>query len=857
MPKSTTLRSKLAAVACAMFVSAHAFSAPHQLDIPPGPLVPALEALEKQVAIEFIFQPDQLRGFRTQGLNGAYEPEAAIKLLLTGTPLQVYTDSNGAMVIALPRASASTGSQPSPAPRSPAEHAAQQRSSLPSRKLDKPPKRPPATNNGVTSSYGPGGIVTTLQEVIVTAQKRSQRLEDVPIPVTVVDTRALVSNGALRLQDYYTSVPGFVVAPTGSQTSQILAIRGLATGEGAPTVGVVIDDIPYGSSTALGGGQGIPDIDPGDLAQIEVLRGPQGTLYGANSLGGLIKIITLDPSTKAVSGDVSAGTDWVVNGTQPGYDVRGSVNMPVSDTVAVRASGFRRMEPGWIDQPARDLKGVNEEVADGGMLSAMWSSAQGASFKLDAMYQKTEDGAVSSVDVFPGAAPLTQAQILDTRNSKEVQFYAGVLKLPMGPATLTSLTGYNISSFNSQADASFLYGAILMEPLFGVDGALLTGDARTSKLSQELRLATPIGTMWDWLLGVYFTREDTQFLVNLPAVNPQTQQTVGSVLNSDFPTKYKEYAAYTDITYKLGPRFDVQFGGRYTKFKQQGLEEDQGIYNTLFFYPPRTDPFIAGPLNYDSDSFTYLITPQLKVNPDLMVYARLASGYRAGGINTTVSPGVPSGYAPDKTQNFELGVKGDWLQHRLSVDASLYYIDWKSIQLFLASKTRAGYFANGGDAKSQGLELAVQGKPTRGLTLGGWVAWNDAVLTQNLPASSTVEGMDGDRLPYNVRFSGSLTAEQDFALPHDAIGFVGADVSYLGARVGEFVASGSRVYLPAYAKTDVHAGLRLDTWSLNLFGNNITDRRAILTRGQDAAGDPTSVNFIEPRSIGLNIAKSF
>lgn len=846
-------RSAWAAVACAICASITAFAAPPKpFDIPAGPLVQALEALEKQAPIELIFQPAQLGSFRTVGVKGMYEPADAIRALLKGTPLRLYTDSNGAMVIALPRPS-SGSRQEQPAPKAVSPAPGNQRSSL---QPGETPGGSTATNNGVTSSAAPEGAVP-LQEVIVTAQKRSQRLQDVPIPVTVINTTQLVSNDALRLRDYYTSVPGLMVAPISIQTSQLLAIRGLITGEGAPTVGIVIDDIPYGSSTALGGGQGIPDIDPGALAQIEVLRGPQGTLYGANSLGGLVKVVTLDPSTDALSGRIAAGTDGLENGARLGYNLRASVNVPISDTLAVRASGFRVLEPGWLDAPARGIDGVNEEVSDGGMLSALWKAPSGISFKLDAMYQKTEDGSVPDASQLPGLGQLDQSYALDTANSKEVQFYAGVLKIPLGQGTLTSLTGYNISSFNSEADASWLYGAGLVEPLFGVAGVWLTADATTTKLSQELRLSTPIGARLDWLAGAYFTRENTQFLANLMAVSPQSEQVVGSVLNSEFPTTYKEYAAYTDLTLKVSSRFDIQLGGRYTRFKQGGFELDDGIYNMLFFRPPRPNPFIAGPESLDADSSTYLLTPRLRLTPDLMIYARVASGYRAGGINVTDAPGIPTGYGPDKTYNYELGLKADWLNHALSVDASAYSIDWKDIQLFLRGPTGAGYLNNGGDAKSQGLELMVQARPSRGLTLSGWVAWNAAVLTQNFPATSSVQGMDGDRLPYNMRFSGNLAAQQVFALPRDGSGYVGADVSYVDARLGEFAAGGLRAYLPAYAKTDAHGGVRYGSWSVDLFANNLTDRRGILTRGQDTGGPPYSVTYIQPRTVGLNVAKSF
>ena len=703
-----------------------------------------------------------------------------------------------------------------------------------------------------------GGSSDSLEEVIVTAQKRSERLQDVPIPVTALSAELLATNNQLRLQDLYTSVPGFMVAPTSSQTQQILSIRGLTTGLGAPTVGIVIDDVPYGSSTALGGGLGVPDLDPGDLARIEVLRGPQGTLYGANSLGGLAKFVTVDPSTSAVSGRLQLGTSSVFNGEKLGYNARGSINLPVSDTLAIRASAFTRLEPGWIDNPGRDIEGINEERASGGRLAALWEPSDAWSLKLSAMYQKTENDSIPSVDDLPGLGELEQSYLLDTSNSKEVENYSAVLTVEIGAATLTSLSGYNIATFESQADGSALLGGI-SNLLFGVNGFRATGNAETEKFSQEVRLSVPLGDRMEWLVGGYYTKEDTLFEVDGLAMNENTQAVVGSIVFSDFPTTYKEYAGFTDLTYRFTDRFDVQLGGRYTSFKQHGYEIDDGvIYNTLFFPPPfgpRPNPFIAQPDDLNASSFTYLLTPRWKVTPDFMMYARFASGYRAGGINLTLEPGVPEGYDPDETLNYELGVKAEFLNRTLSLDASVYHIDWKDIQLFLRSAlTASGYFQNGGDAKSQGVEIAVQAKPATGLSVAGWVAWNASELTENLPPNAAV-GSKGDRLPYSIRFSGKLGVEQSFPLTDNMSGSVGADVSYIGERVGIFVQAGDRALLPSYVKADLRAGVQYDSWAANLFVNNVTDRRGMLTRG--SPGMPFSVNYIQPRTIGLSLTKTF
>jgi outer membrane receptor protein involved in Fe transport len=240
-----------------------------------------------------------------------------------------------------------------------------------------------------------------------------------------------------------------------------------------------------------------------------------------------------------------------------------------------------------------------------------------------------------------------------------------------------------------------------------------------------------------------------------------------------------------------------------------------------------------------------------------MVYARLASGYRAGGPNA--APGAPHEYSPDKTQNYELGMKGDFLDHSLSLDASLYYINWKDIQLSLLTPNFFGYNGNGSRAKSQGIEVSAESRPLTDLTIAAWIAFSDAHLTEALPTNNAI-GAPGDKLPYSNRFSGNFSVQQDFPLWRNAKGFVGGAVSYVGNREGEFASifsvSPQRQVFPAYARTDLRAGVKYDSWSMNLYVNNVADRRGILSGGLNAY-PPYAFNYIQPRAIGVSFAKTF
>lgn len=824
-----------------------------QTTIPAQGLGPALRQLAKERDVQLVYRSEVVGSRQTGGATGELTFEEALRSLLEGTGLTFqYLDEKAITIVPLAKSSAlERGDKLTLWERL---HLAQLD------QADRVQMAQAIDPSGMTQLPGSGAAAANLEEIIVTAQKRSERLQDVPVPVTALSATQLVDNNQLRLQDYYTSVPGFMVAPSSKQASQFLAIRGVTTGNGSPSVGVLIDDVPYGSSTYLGGGQSVPDLDPGDLQQIEVLRGPQGTLYGASSLGGLVKYVTVDPSMDALSGRIQLGASSVHNADDPGYNVRASINIPLSDTFAMRASGFTRLDAGYVDNPARGIEGINDDRTSGGRLSAMWRPSESLSLKLNAMYQKGERDGNGVVDLLPGLGELEQSALLDTSNEREAQSYSAILNADLGAAQLTALSGYNINSFSDTQDITYQFGDFT-ELFYGVRGTTLPSAGETRKFTQEVRVALPLGERVDWLVGVFYTKEDTDFSVDILAVDEATRQTVDAFVYTTFPSTFREYAAFTNLTFQITDRFDVQVGARYSDIKQHATELDEGeVWNVAF--NGRPDPFFASPPDLNADAFTYLITPRFKITPDIMMYARMASGYRAGGVNITAGPGVPSGYDPDQTQNYEIGLKGEFFDRTLSVDASMYYIDWKDIQLNLAAPSQAAYIDNGGSARSQGVELAIQSRPLDGLTIAAWAAWNEAELSENLPENATAVGVKDERLPYNARFSGKLSVEQSFPLTNSLNGFIGAEVSYVGDRfasfmsAGELAVYGGRFELPAYARTDLRTGVEYESWIVNLFVNNLTDRRGILARGIDA-GPPYSVSYIQPRTIGLSLVKTF
>jgi iron complex outermembrane recepter protein len=841
MLKSFMVKSSFVALFCSLSIAAFAVAeTPRQIDVPAGDLIAALEAMAEQADIELAFQPDQLKGLRTKGVSGLLTPQDAIKKLLEGTHLKVRTDaSSGAMMIAAPMPAAA-----------PAEKTTSNHSSERVRLVQA--DRAQSAERDATSAPDPLSDQTSassLEEIVVTAQKRKERLQEVPVPVSALDAGQLARNSQLQLRDYFSRVPGLNFT-SGNRGEPFIAIRGITTTPFAnPTVGITIDDVPFGPTSIRGGGLIAPDIDPSDLERIEVLRGPQGTLYGVSSLGGVIKFVTVDPSTDGFRAHLSTSLSNVHGGDDLGYGVRGAVNAPLSETFAIRASAFTRREPGFIDNRTLNARDVNEADASGGQLSGLWRPSETFSARLSALYQERNVDASGLVSRAPGLGDLQQLYPSGSGWLRsKVEAYSAALEARLGSADLTSISGYNVSKVTDSVDLSPFYVPFFNPP--GSDAVPFTENYETRKLSQELRLTLPMGDRLEWLLGGFYTDEKSPYQANTLATVSTTGALVQQLDNEIVRSTYEEWALFADLTVRLTDRFDIQFGGRKSDIEQTLAEEFSG--------PLWGGVLARSGLKISDDPFTYLVTPRLRVSPDLMVYARFASGYRAGGINGDSAIGLaPPGWIPDKTKNYEVGLKGQFLDRMLTVDASVYHIDWDDIQVQSVSSAGIGFISNGGTARSRGLELSMSARPLTGLSLLATSTWTDAEVTQGFGPTSLFTANSGDRLPFTSRFSGSLSADQSFNIRGNVTGFIGASLSYVGERTGLFRPSTlARQNYPSYTQTDVRGGLEFGTWSANAYINNIGDERGTLGGGEGAI-NPLSFIYIQPRTIGLSLTKTF
>lgn len=807
-----SITTTAAAIAMATPVGAQAQS--HALDIPAQDLGTALKAIAAATGQQVVFKGATVRGKRSNAVRGTYSADEAVAVATRGSGLSASRSPRGIIVI-------TQAARPRPAPAESASSSGE-------------------------STVGIAQAENESAEIIVTAQKREERLQDVPVPVTALRAEALAETGQTRLQDYFARVPGLNFQ-AGSRGEPLVSIRGINSLQN-PTVGVMVDDLPFGATIFRGGGNIAPDIDPSDLQRVEVLRGPQGTLYGVSSLGGLIKYVTVDPSTRGVSGSIQTGITSVEGGDDLGYNLRGSLNLPLSPTLALRASAYTRSTPGYIDNPAANLEDVNRETSAGGRLTLLWRPLDALSVKLSALYQSRDTNGANQVTMSLGG--LNQNYLVGSGWIKrDIQSYTATVEADLGGVRLTSLTGYNFNRFNDSVDLSSAYGPTA-NAQFGVSGAAYIEDYKTKKFNQELRLASSLGKVADLFFGGFYTKETFTNPIGIWAASPSTGKLVGRFQFYDGHGAYEEVALFGDLTVHLGDRFDIQFGGRQSWNRQRYAEVDTGALTA-------GGRLVIPDTVVKESPFTFLVTPRFRFSDDAMVYARIASGYRAGGINLFFARGfpVPPGYRSDKTYNYEIGFKGDLFDRRLSVDASLFYIDWRDLQLGFNYAPGVNYQANGSRAKSQGIELSLVARPWHGMTLSASGSYNDAVLAEGF-GSSTTRGVKGDRLPFSSKFTGTVSAEQRFDIASNWSGFVSGSLAYIGDRIGLFRPTAVRQVYPEYTQIDFSAGVESAGWKATAFITNLGDKRGLVGGGIGQT-IPTLFTYIQPRTFGLSLSYGF
>jgi len=708
------------------------------------------------------------------------------------------------------------------------------------------------------------------EEIVVTAQKRSQTLIDVPQSVSVISGATLEQQGATGFADYLKNVPSLQLVQ-GTPGQGRLVLRGINTGGVASTVAVYVDETPFGSSTGLANGSELAgDFDSFDIARIEVLRGPQGTLYGASSLGGLLKFVTNEPSTSGFEAKALGGIEFT-DGGDASYRGAAMVNVPLGDTLAFRASGSYRKQGGYIDSIGTAGSNVRSNINDfenyGGRASLLWKPDANLSVRLSALFQNLYVDAPSIVEADPATLKplyggLTQSEYLPTFSNVKYRLYNGTIDYDLGGTTLTSATSYGEQLQSFRADYSANLSPVL--------GSYVYFDQLTEnrKWTQELRLASNGGDFIEWLVGGYYTHEKARIFQNLKSAVPGTP---GVLTPIDLPyelavfnlaSRYEEIAGFANATLHLAPWFDVDLGGRYSHNSQRAEQATDGVL---------LGTALIDGLHSSDNVFTWSVAPKVKFGEQASLYARVAKGYRPGGPNVIPigsPPGTPTTYQPDTVTSYEIGFKGDTADRSASIEASLYHIDWNDIQL-AAVVNGFGVNVNGTSAKVDGAEIVATLRPTRGFTTSVGFTYTDARLSGDTDPAA-VGAVKGDRLPFTPRYAVNVNADYQWDMGSDVSASIGGSIRSVSRQSGGFDPAYRSVYghfarLDAYEVVDLRAGVDFGRYSLTAYANNLTNSGGITSTQAllGVAGLPRNVNgalgtaIVRPRTIGINATVAF
>lgn len=683
-----------------------------------------------------------------------------------------------------------------------------------------------------------------LEEVIVQATRRDEKAMDVPISVSVIDTDTAISNGVTDINAIADFVPNLTAQDGGAPGLGNLVVRGIYAG-GAPTVGTYIDDVPYGG--VVGGFAASLALDASlyDLRSIEIVRGPQGTLFGASAVGGVVRYMTKDPDLEEIDGYVFGDYASTKSGS-PSTLFKGRFSVPVvKDKFAMSISGYSQNAGGYVDDAITGEKDINDFDYKGGRLAAKWIVTDRFTLTASFMHHEADydSAGYEDFDQMTGKPIFGDLQTsFYAPRSLDFDLWSITADIDLGFAMLTSVTSDQQADLVNESDVTPQLGPILP----GTTIALVSGDD-SSRFTQEFRLTSAASDSLEWIVGAYYTKQDSdsyQITVEDPPIV--------NLINLSGNQTYTEYAVFGNLTYYITPKWDITGGVRWSDSENAISQEFTGALS---------NPLLNDLETVTKDTVTtWLFSTGYQVNDNLNAYGRIASGYRPGGANLVVQLGdmvfgTPT-YVPDDLWSYEAGIKGLFLNDRLSYDIGVYYIDWTDAQVsFTNPVTGLGETGNAtGGIRAQGLEASISGELVTNLLITGTFSLSDTELKKDEPL---LFGLKGESIPGIPDSTVSLAADYLVPLNSDVELLFGGTWRYTGGFESAFSQSATGSYdNPSYSQYDLRAGVNFKQFQVNLYAANIGNSSAYQTVF------PVAPNFaygvvLRPRTFGVNVRFNF
>lgn len=745
----------------------------------------------------------------------------------------------------------------------------------------------------------PGAGSAEDASIIVTARQYAEPLHQVPFSITAFEGAQIALSGAERLSDLARGVPNLIVVPVGTLGAEQPAIRGIFSPAGSATTGLYLDDVPI-QMRSLGFG-GSADIRTFDLVRAEVLRGPQGTLFGASSMGGTIRFITRQPDLDETSGYLSATLEQVRGGGLGG-GVEGAVGVPLlPGKIGLRTGFYYRRDGGYVDRVdgqsgAIVQRDVND--VDALALRAAVKAAVGETVELTPAlhYQRTRRGDFPFFDSTRG--PHLKSSIHEQPGREEFILPSLTLRADLGGATLTSVTAHLDRTDRQTTDYSLAFGELVLGG--AVPGLVPAGGTRSltkvtqRSFSQELRFASPDGAApLRWVFGFFYRRASFGLTQNViePGIADLTRLYLDASVADVFgvpllpggvsyrgseTVREDQVAAFGEASWRISERLEALAGLRVTRSRLDLEVVSEGPYAGGAFKAADAPSQRETP-----------VTPRLglsyRLGESALVHAGISKGFRVGGANPPVPAGpcgadllafgrseAPASFGSDSLWSYEAGFKGRFAPG-LSLSASLFRIDWKGIQQpVMLPGCGFSFTDNLGRARSRGFEFEGEARLAPGLRTSLGLGFVDARFGETILGGVGEDGRvviagRGDRIPYVPRWTTRVAADYELALPGALRGFLHGEVQYVSAyrRAPSEEAAGYDARVDRghdYANALLRAGVGRGPWQVSLFVDNLFDDRSILFSSADlvpATGSPLRQQTLTPRTAGVSAALQF
>lgn len=808
-----------------------------RFDLPAQPLGQALNQLAVRSDREILFSPTLTKGRRSPALSGTFTAEEALDRLLAGSGLDVRLEGRSFLIVA---------QAPSPAPL-----VAQ------------------------VAEIRPISIDT----VVVTALKRASLVQQTPISMSVVSGEQLSRLGMIDLEKAAPLLPGLRLASTAF--GRRLVLRGVY-GAGEATTGLYYDETPMTGPVGTTADPGVmtPELALVDVERVELLRGPQGTLYGSGAMGGALRVLFKRPDLAQNGGWVRAGVTDVAHGGRDG-NVAAALNAVIApDALAVRLTAYDQRQPGAIDNVRLGLKDVDASRVAGARLAMLWEPSNRFSALVSATHQ------ISRRDDLPAwseaAGPWRTIHAARAPFDGEIDLAAATLRWRGDGIELTAASSwyrwqltrrsdysgvlagersntaacmrYFAMATACDADQMLRYGAYVDS----VAPAILNQPADLTAEVHEVRASSVGEGPLSWTLGLYHEARRDHIDSQVRHVDPLNGALTDPPVfigRRDIGNRLRQSAVFGEVSYLVTPETQLTFGARrfdYVKRDRGRVQIANAVSGTW------TDYAIDALSKEGGWSLKALASHQIA--PGLFGYAQVSQGFRPGGVN--VVPGLPEGlavYRSDRLNNYELGLKAQSADHRLTANLAVYQIDWRDMQYAAQTTNQAfSFLANIGESRIRGLEAEVTARRLAGWDLNASLTLTDARLTADQVTNTAIGlGREGDRVPVVPRLASAASLERRWRATHDLQASLRLDATYSSlARSAFNAAAADNLKMGGYAVFGATFGLEGGPWSADLSIDNILDRagRAMATRG---SGGPVDYFGVAPRTVRLTVERRF